>query len=77
MGVLAFGGCAKAGGDTTCENYLKMSDGDQREQVGKLYKDKHGEDPSALVITGLQQQVSVWCKTAGKPDSPIKEIPIS
>lgn len=75
--ALALGGCAKQGGDTTCEDYLKMSDADQREQVTKLYKDKHEQEPSALVTTGLQQQALVYCKTAGKADSKIKEIPIS
>ncbi|AUN39861.1 Uncharacterised protein (plasmid) [Tsukamurella tyrosinosolvens] len=77
VAALTLTGCTKQGGDTTCENYQKMSDADQREQVTKLYKDKHGDEPSALVITGLQQQAVVYCKTAGKPDSKIKEIPIS
>lgn len=75
--VLVLSGCSKQGGDTTCENYQKMSDSDQRDQVAKLYKDKHGEDATALVITGLQQQAILYCQTAGKPDSKIKEIPIS
>ncbi|MET9328675.1 hypothetical protein [Tsukamurella sp. NPDC003166] len=70
-------GCTKQGGDTTCENYQKMSDSDQRDQVTKLYKDKHDQEPSAIVVSGLQQQALLYCKTAGKPDSKIKEIPIS
>ncbi|KXO97780.1 hypothetical protein AXK61_21420 [Tsukamurella pseudospumae] len=70
-------GCTKQGGDTTCENYQKMSDSDQRDQVTKLYKDKHGDEPSAIVVSGLQQQAILYCKTAGKPDAKIKEIPIS
>lgn len=77
MFTLALGGCAKQGGDTTCADYLKMSDSDQRDQVAKLYKDKHNEEASALIITGLQTQASGFCNTAGKADSKIKEIPIS
>ncbi|GAA1088108.1 hypothetical protein [Tsukamurella spumae] len=75
--VFVLAGCTKQGGDTTCQNYLKMSDSDQREQVTSLYKDKHGDEPSALVVSGLQQQAILYCKTVGKPDSKIKEIPIS
>ncbi|TWS18565.1 entry exclusion lipoprotein TrbK [Tsukamurella asaccharolytica] len=75
--ALTLTGCTKQGGDTTCEDYQKMSDTDQRDQVTKLYKDKHGDEPSALVITGLQQQAVAYCTTVGKPDSKIKEIPIS
>ncbi|BDD83522.1 hypothetical protein TPB0596_32850 [Tsukamurella pulmonis] len=77
VAALTLTGCTKQGGDTTCENYQKMSDADQREQVTKLYKDKHGDEPSAIVVSGLQQQAIVYCKTAGTPDSKIKEIPIS
>lgn len=77
VAALTLTGCTKQGGDTTCEDYQKMSDSDQREQVTKLYKDKHNEEPSALIVTGLQQQAIVFCKTSGKPDSKIKEIPIS
>ncbi|TWS22685.1 hypothetical protein FK268_18305 [Tsukamurella sputi] len=77
VAALTLTGCTKQGGDTTCENYQKMSDADQREQVTKLYKDKHNEEPSAIIVSGLQQQAIVYCKTTGKPDSKIKEIPIS
>ncbi len=77
VAALTLTGCTKQGGDTTCEDYQKMSDADQREQVTKLYKDKHGDEPAALVVTGLQQQAVVYCTTVGKPDSKIKEIPIS
>ncbi|GAB3134881.1 hypothetical protein GCM10027289_27630 [Tsukamurella serpentis] len=77
VAALVLAGCSKQGADTTCENYQKMSDADQREQVTKLYKDKHGEEPSSIVVGGLQQQAILFCKTAGKPDSKIKEIPIS
>ncbi|BDH56443.1 hypothetical protein [Tsukamurella sp. PLM1] len=76
--ALAVSGCTAKGGDTTCEDYLKMSDGDQREQVTTLYKDKHdGAEPATLIVTALQEQARVYCKTAGNADSTIKEIPIS
>lgn len=76
--ALALSGCTQQGGDTTCEDYLKMSDGDQRDQVTKLYKDKHNdEEPATLIVTGLQEQAKVFCQTSGNADSKIKEIPIS
>ncbi|MDF0532409.1 hypothetical protein P0W64_09035 [Tsukamurella sp. 8F] len=70
-------GCAKAGADTTCKDFLGMSADDQKAQVSKLYKDKHDRDPSGLELSGLQTEASVWCNTAGHADSKIKEIPIS
>ena len=36
---LILSGCAKAGGDTTCKDFLGMSQDDQQAQVSKLYKD--------------------------------------
>jgi acid stress chaperone HdeA len=75
--LLGTGACAKAGADTTCKDYVKMSQSDQESQVSKLYKDKHGDDPSGLILTGLQQEALAYCNTAGHSDSKIKEIPLS
>ena len=77
VAALTLTGCTKQGGDTTCENYQKMSDADQREQVTKLYKDKHGEEPAAGAATALRAEAIAYCNTAGKEDTKIKEVPIS
>ncbi|GAA4384314.1 hypothetical protein [Tsukamurella soli] len=75
--ILSLGGCAKAGADTTCKDFLGMSSQDQTSQVSTLYKDKHGSEPAALAATALQQEAIAYCNTAGRSDSKIKEIPIS
>lgn len=74
---LMLGGCAKAGADTTCKDFVGMSQNDQKAQVSKLYKDKHGSEPADLVAVGLQQEAVVYCNTEGHSDSKIKEIPLS
>lgn len=75
--TLALGGCAKAGADTTCKDFVAMSEADQTEQVQKMYKDKHGEEPAAGTATALRAEAIAYCKTAGKEDTKIKEVPIS
>lgn len=75
--ALALGGCAKAGADTTCRDFVAMSEADQTEQVQKMYKDKHGEEPAAGAATALRAEAIAYCKTAGKEDTKIKEVPIS
>lgn len=75
--ALSLGACAKAGADTTCKDFLKMSESDQNQQVVKLYKDKHDSEPAAAATTGLRTEAVTYCSTVGKPDTKIKEIPIS
>ncbi|CAM3726207.1 hypothetical protein ACXYTP_21235 [Tsukamurella ocularis] len=77
VAALMLGGCAKAGADTTCKDFLAMSEADQSEQVQKMYKDKHGEDPAAGAATALRAEAVAYCSTAGKEDTKIKEVPIS
>lgn len=75
--VLTSTGCAEAGGETTCEDYLKMSYDDQAEQVTALYEDKHGRAPSGTEASGAQLEATVYCQTLGNATSTIKEIPVS
>lgn len=77
VAALALGGCAKAGADTTCKDFVAMSEADQSEQVQRMYNAKHGEDPSAGATTALRTETVVYCKTAGKEDTKIEEVPIS
>lgn len=74
---LSLGGCAKAGADTTCKDFVGMSEADQSEQVQKMYKDKHGVDADAGTTTALRAEALAYCQTAGKEDTRIKEVPIS
>lgn len=77
VAALALGGCSKAGAETTCKDFVAMSEADQDEQVQKMYKDKHGSDPAAGAVTALRAEAVVFCKTAGKEDTKIKEVPLS
>ena len=77
MTALVLGGCAKAGAETTCKDFVGMSESDQNEQVQKMYKDKHGTDPEAGTSTALRAEALTYCKTVGKEDTKIKEVPIS
>ncbi len=77
IAALTLGGCAKAGAETTCKDFVAMSESDQNEQVQKMYKDKHGTDPAAGATTALRAEALTYCKTVGKEDTKIKEVPIS
>lgn len=75
--VFTSAGCAEAGAETTCEDYLKMSYDDQAQQVAALYQDKHGRAPSGTEASGVQLEATVYCQTLGNAKTTIKEIPIS
>ena len=66
-------GAASKGGNTTCAEYTKLSKSDQTKVVTDLLKET-GDEPSGLRINVAKGSIKLYCATAGKSDSKIREI---
>jgi acid stress chaperone HdeA len=80
IAALLLSGCSASqiintGGDTKCKDFTAQDEKKQDSEVSKMLKDKSGAEPSNLEITATRVSASVYCQTAGKPDSKISEAP--
>lgn len=63
------------GGDTKCKDFTTQDEKKQNDEVGKMLKDKSGQDPTNLELTATRLSAQTYCQTLGKPDSKISEAP--
>lgn len=69
-------GCASVqGGDMKCKDFTSASDEDQQTAVSEMLKDRKGNEPAQLEITGTRLSVQTYCQTIGREDSKIMEAP--
>ena len=69
----SLGSAAGKGGDTTCAEYLKMSNDEKAEAIKFLLKEKD-DGPSNGAISTAKMSATLFCKTAGSDNSRIREI---
>ena len=72
------GGCTAVqqvinkGGDTTCGEFNNHDEEKHRSEVAKMLKDRSGNEPSNLELSGTRIAVSAYCKTLGKDGDKIR-----
>lgn len=73
LSACSLGSAASKGGDTTCAEYLKMSNDEKTEAI-KLLLEEKDDDPSNGAISTAKMSATLFCKTAGSDNSRIREI---
>jgi lipoprotein len=73
LSACSLGSAASKGGDTTCAEYLKMSNDEKAEEIKFLLKEKD-DGPSNGAISTAKMSATLFCKTAGSDNSRIREI---
>ena len=74
-------GCAQVaqitnkGGDTTCSDFSSADEKTQNETITKMLKDEGKNAPANLELAGNRFAIQTYCRTVGKPDSKISEVP--
>lgn len=73
--VVSLVGCGgvNKGGDTMCEEYLKMPGDEQKKVITDFTKDDSG-NPSNLRVVTAKTSAKLFCVTAGSAKSKIREI---
>lgn len=75
LGALAgCGGTANAGGNTTCKDYMGMSNSKQEEVIKKFFSEKGNSNPSGFDVRLSLESARLYCNTIGTDSSPIRNI---
>ena len=76
--VAAFAGCGaldnNQGGDTTCGDYLEMSNDDQRDVITTYLDEQGNSSPAGFEVNLTLQSAKLYCNTMGSADDPIRNI---
>jgi acid stress chaperone HdeA len=80
IAALLISGCSASqiintGGSTKCKDFTTQDEKKQDSEVSKMLKDKSGAEPSNLELTATRTSAVLYCRTLGKPDSPISDAP--
>jgi acid stress chaperone HdeA len=78
-------GCAEVeqalnrGGDTTCGDYLKQDEHEQRVTVTKFVKERSGrdDDPSGTVVDATMVATRLLCQIPANADQPIRNANVA
>jgi acid stress chaperone HdeA len=77
VGALLLGGCGGAsnsGGDTTCKDFLAMSDNDKDATAARMLKERNGRNASTQDVELKRFALIGLCQPGAKQDAKIGDL---
>jgi acid stress chaperone HdeA len=68
------GGAGNSGGDTTCKDFLAMSDNDKDATAAKMLKERNGRNASTSDVKGERVILVGLCKPTDKQGTKISDL---
>ena len=72
--VAGCGGASNRGGDTTCKDYLAMSNDDKGATVARMLKERNGSNSSTGDVVVKRLAIVGFCQPADKQGSKIGDL---
>ena len=68
------GGASNSGGDTTCKDFLAMSDNDKDATAAKLLKERNASNSSTNDVVAKRLALDGLCKPADKQGTKLSDV---